>query len=79
MKKVLDEDHPDTLASMDNLALTFYNQGRLKEAEELNMQAMEMRKRVLGEEHPDKMTSFGNPASRYRNQARLKEAEELNK
>jgi hypothetical protein len=47
------EEHPDTLTSMGNLTSTYRNQGRWKEAEELDVQAMETRKRVLGEEHPD--------------------------
>jgi Tetratricopeptide repeat len=32
-KKVLGEEHPSTLTSMANLASTFWNQGRWKEAE----------------------------------------------
>ena len=56
---------------------TFWNQGRLKEAEELDMQVMETRKRVLGEEHPSTLTSMANLALTYKNQGRWKEAEEL--
>ena len=48
-KRVLGEEHPDTLTSMANLASTFWNQGRWKEAEELFVQVMETTKRVLGE------------------------------
>jgi Tetratricopeptide repeat len=51
---MLGEEHPDTLASMANLASTYRNQGRWKEAKELEVQVIETRKRVLGEEHPDK-------------------------
>ncbi|XP_044716490.1 tetratricopeptide repeat domain-containing protein [Hirsutella rhossiliensis] len=76
-KRVLGEEHPSTLTSMANLALTYSNQGRWKEAEELGVQVMETRKRVLGEEHPDTLTSMANIASTYRNQGRWKEAEEL--
>ncbi|KAI8663500.1 hypothetical protein NCS57_00951200 [Fusarium keratoplasticum] len=36
--KVLGEEHPNTLASMSNLASTFSNQGRWKEAEELQVE-----------------------------------------
>jgi len=54
-KRVLGEDHPDLLISMDNLALTYRNQGRWKEAEELQMQVLQTRKRLLGEEHPDSL------------------------
>jgi Tetratricopeptide repeat len=47
---------------MANLASTYRNQGRWKEAEKLEAQVMEMRKRVLGEEHPDTLTSMNNLA-----------------
>jgi hypothetical protein len=77
-KRLLGEEHPDTLTSMANLAATYRNQGRWKEAEELFVQEMQTRKRVLGEEHPDTLTSMGNLAATYRNQGRWKEAEELN-
>ncbi|RSL64168.1 hypothetical protein CEP51_013189 [Fusarium floridanum] len=63
--KVLGEEHPDTLTSMANLASTFRNQGRWKEAEELEVGVMETRKRVLGEEHPDTLTSMVNLASTF--------------
>ncbi|KDQ49043.1 hypothetical protein JAAARDRAFT_144019 [Jaapia argillacea MUCL 33604] len=52
-KRLLGEEHPDTLGSMGNLALTYKNQGRWKEAEGLEMAVMKARKRLLGEEHPD--------------------------
>ncbi|CAN9176515.1 unnamed protein product [Alternaria alternata] len=77
MKRVLTDEHPDTLTSMGNLASTYRNQGRWKEAEELEVQVMQTRKRVLTDEHPDTLTSMGNLASTYRNQGRWKEAEEL--
>ena len=75
--RVLGAEHPDTLSSMANLALTFGNQGRWKEAEELFVQVMETSKRVLGAEHPYTLTSMANLASTYGNQGRWKEAEEL--
>jgi hypothetical protein len=34
-KRVFGQEHPDTLTSMANLALTYWKQGRWKEAEEL--------------------------------------------
>ncbi|KAI4085751.1 MAG: hypothetical protein L6R37_008477 [Teloschistes peruensis] len=57
---------------------TYFDEGRWKEAEELQVQVMETRTRVLGEEHPDTLTSMANLASTYWNQGRWKEAEELN-
>ncbi|KAH8661168.1 hypothetical protein BGZ61DRAFT_485518 [Ilyonectria robusta] len=74
---VLGEEHPDTLSSMNNLALTYRNQGRWKEAEELQVRVMETRANVLGEQHPDTLTSMGNLTVTYMNQGRWKEAEEL--
>ena len=61
----------------NNLALTFWNQGRLKEAEELFVQVMETRKRVHGQEHPHTLTSMASLASTFWSQERWKEAEEL--
>ena len=76
-EKALGLEHPDTLSSIANLALTFWNQGRWNEAEELGVHVMETGKRVHGDEHPDTLTSMANLASTYTNQGRWKEAEEL--
>ncbi len=76
-EKLLGLEHPDTLTSMANLASTFCNQGRWKEAEELDVQVLETSLRVLGFEHPSTLTSMANLASTHRNQGRWKEAEEL--
>jgi hypothetical protein len=46
--RVLGQEHPDTLISIGNLALTYRNQGRWKEAEELEVLVVETRTRVLG-------------------------------
>ncbi|KAB8255448.1 Tetratricopeptide repeat-domain-containing protein [Aspergillus pseudonomiae] len=47
---------------MTNLASTYRHQGRCKEAEELGLQVMELRKQVLGPEHPGTLTSMANLA-----------------
>jgi hypothetical protein len=67
-ERVLGEEHPDTLLSMNNLALTYLNQEQWKEAEELQVRVMQTRRRVLGDEHPDTLTSIGNLASTYNHQ-----------
>ncbi|KAF8245666.1 kinase-like protein [Wilcoxina mikolae CBS 423.85] len=84
MAREFGELHFISLTSMNNLASTYSNQGRSKEAEELEVQVMETRKRVmetrkrvLGQEHPDTLTSMNNLASTYMRQGRWKEAEEL--
>ncbi|KAH8675241.1 hypothetical protein BX600DRAFT_431834 [Xylariales sp. PMI_506] len=77
-KTKLGVDHPDTLTSMDNLALTYRKQGRFEEAEQLNVQVLETRKTKFGVDHPDTLTSMNNLASTYRKQGRFEEAEQLN-
>jgi Tetratricopeptide repeat len=76
-KKLLGEEHNNTLSSMAMVALAYNLEGRWKEAKELQVQVMETSARVLGAEHPDTLTSMANLASTYRNQGRWKEAEEL--
>jgi hypothetical protein len=57
-KRVLGVEHPDTLSSMADLQSMYRNQGRWKDAEELEVQVMETRKRVIGPGHPDKLASM---------------------
>ena len=68
LKSVEGTDSREIELIKSNLASTFWNQGRWKEAEELLVQVMETFKRVLGQEHPDTLTSMANLASTYRNQ-----------
>ena len=76
-KELLEMEIRNTLNSLGLLASTFWNQGRWKEAEELEVQVMRTSTRVLGEEHPSTLTSMANLASTFWNQGRWKEAEEL--
>ncbi len=76
-KKMLGQEHEETLSSIGMVGLAYSLGGGWKEAEELQVQVMETTKRVLGEEHPDTLSSIANLASTYRNQGRWKEAEEL--
>ena len=76
-KEKLESHHTDTLTSMGNLAVTYWNQGRWDEAEKLQVQVMEARKEKLGSHHPDTLTSMANLAGTYWNQGRWDEAEKL--
>ena len=76
-KKILGQEHKETLSSIGMVGLAYSLGGRWTEAEELEVQVMETRKRVLGQEHPSTLSSIANLASTYRNQGRWKEAEEL--
>jgi tetratricopeptide (TPR) repeat protein len=60
--RVLGEEHPDTLTSTDELALTLSKQGDHAGAQRLQEQVLEMRTRLLGKEHRDTLTSRGNLA-----------------
>jgi hypothetical protein len=66
--RILGDDHPGTLANMQNLATTFSNQGRLKEAEMLDVQVLEMRQKALGQKHPDTLASMIGLVSTYQHQ-----------
>ena len=57
--------------------MTLFSDGRYNEAEELEVQVVEMSKRGLGDEHRYTLTRMGNLASTYRKQGRWKEAEVL--
>ena len=54
---LLGPDHPDTLASRNNLAGAYHAAGRLTEAITLYEQVLPDRIRVLGEDHPNTLTS----------------------
>ena len=68
------ENHPDTLRSMVELALTYKAQGRIKDAGELEEQVLRKRKEILGEDHPDTVTSMANLVSTYQALGRIKDA-----
>ncbi|KAF8338409.1 hypothetical protein F5887DRAFT_1077911 [Amanita rubescens] len=63
MKDKLGLQHPDTLASVGNLACTYWNQGKWDEAEKLEVEIMAARREKLGSQHPDTLTSMANLAS----------------
>ena len=57
MEKVLGKEHPNTLSSMNNLALLLNRQGKYDEAEPIHRQTLALREKVLGKEHPDTLLS----------------------
>jgi tetratricopeptide (TPR) repeat protein len=50
LERVLGKEHPDTLTSVNNLALLYQAEGRLAEAQPLYKRALEARERLLGKE-----------------------------
>ncbi|KAH8834398.1 hypothetical protein DL96DRAFT_1756989 [Flagelloscypha sp. PMI_526] len=58
-------EHPVTLSSMNNLAITYGKLGQNREGLELQEQVLALRTQIHGEEHPDTLTSMGNLAVAY--------------
>ena len=56
-KEMLGSDHPSTLASMHNLAITWKRQGRVVKAPRLMSECVQRRQRVLGVNHPNFISS----------------------
>ena len=74
LEGLLGPDHPDTLASRNNLAGAYHVAGRLTEAITLYEQVLPDRIRVLDEDHPRTLTSRNNLAGAYHAAGRLTEA-----
>ncbi|KAJ7919409.1 hypothetical protein B0H13DRAFT_2268514 [Mycena leptocephala] len=62
-KQLLGENHPDTLRTMGNLAITYSHLGEHQKAGELNAIVLEKQKQLLGENHPDTLRTMGNLAT----------------
>jgi CHAT domain-containing protein len=73
------ETDPDTLKSINYLALLYESQGRYGEAEPLYRRFYQLSEEVLGPKHPDTLTSINNLAALYESQGRYGEAEPLYK
>ena len=71
---MLGPDHPDTLASRNNLAAAYQAAGRAAEAIALHERTLADRERVLGPDHPDTLTSRNNLAAVYQAAGRTAEA-----
>jgi hypothetical protein len=57
-KRVLGNEHPDTLTSMNNLAFTLKSQNRDEEALSLLVTCFQLHKQVLDEQHPHTKSSL---------------------
>jgi tetratricopeptide (TPR) repeat protein len=77
-RRVLGEEHPATLDSVNNLAIVVTMQGQFAEAEQLHRQALAIRQRILGKEHPRTLDSASNLAVVLERQRKYAEAESLN-
>jgi tetratricopeptide (TPR) repeat protein len=76
-RRVLGEDHPDTLSTMSRLAALQVTLANVTLAEPLAVRVLEARRRVLGEDHPDTLASMFVLADLYRWQSKNAQAESL--
>ncbi|WP_225844166.1 tetratricopeptide repeat protein, partial [Streptomyces albus] len=74
----LGPDHPDTLTTRGNLALSYRQAGRTQDAINLQQQVLTERERTLGPDHPDTLTTRHNLALSYWQAGRTQEAIALN-
>jgi serine/threonine protein kinase len=70
----LGPDHPDTLTSMDSLAVAYRNAGQLEEAIPLHEESLRLLKARLGPDHPHTLASRDNLALVYFDAGRTAEA-----
>jgi tetratricopeptide (TPR) repeat protein len=61
----LGPDHPDTVASMNNLACSYADAGKTDRALRLFEETLALRKATLGPDHPDTLMSMNNLAGSY--------------
>ena len=62
---------------MNNLASTYWAQGKIQDAAALEGKVLEARRRTLGQEHPDTLRSMSNLAVTYNDLSRTMESIDL--
>jgi tetratricopeptide (TPR) repeat protein len=70
----LAEDHPDRLASQNELAIAYEADGQIKEAVALLEHVVKIEETMLAEDHPDRLISQHILASAYHTNGQIKEA-----
>ena len=73
-RQELGDDHPDTRATMNNLALAYHDAGRFNDALPLLEEIVRETKGKLGPDHPATLGAMLNLASGYQDTGRLAEA-----
>jgi tetratricopeptide (TPR) repeat protein len=76
-RQVLGQDHPDTAASVYNLAQILQARGKYAEAEPLYWQSLAIRLQTLGVDHPRTANSYVNTGGNLDAQGKYAEAEPL--
>ncbi len=73
-ERILGPEHPHTLGSRSNLALSYWAVGRHQDAVTLDEQTLATMERVLGPDHPDTLQSRNNLAVGYKAVGRHQDA-----
>ena len=76
-RRTLGQEHPDTLASMNNLALALEKKGDHFLSEHMLRRAIQIQERVLGKEHPDRLVSMSNLGITLTSAGKLDQAETI--
>ena len=76
-KRVLGNEHPDTLTSMYYLAFVYWKEGQDAEAEPVYKKVLQGRRRVLGDAHPDTLISMHYLGVLYLEEGKYAQAEPL--
>jgi hypothetical protein len=72
-------EHPATLTSAVNLAVSLCYQGKYAQAERIEREVLGTRRRILGEEHPDTLQSADNLAWSLSRQGKYADAERISR
>jgi tetratricopeptide (TPR) repeat protein len=72
--RVLGEEHPDRMSTLNNLAAVYRELGMFKEADAITLKDIEVSVRLLGEEHPNTITAIANMGNGLRARKRCDEA-----
>ena len=78
-RRILGEEHLDTISAMNNLANTLGDQGQLDEAAKMKKEVLEKIRRILSEEHPDTISAINNLANTLGDQGQLDKAAKMKK
>ena len=76
-EEVLGTRHPDTAASLNDLAIVYYSQSKYGLAEQMFEQALTIREQVLGPLHLDTAASLNSLALLYHSQGKYEQASPL--
>jgi tetratricopeptide (TPR) repeat protein/predicted Ser/Thr protein kinase len=76
-RRLLGEDHPDTVSALSDLAILYRDEGQYAQAEPLASKVFEIRRRLLGEQNPDTLDSMNALGLLYRYEGKSAQAEAL--